>query len=139
MGYWSTNEQGRSFTEADNGEELVWGDQPADVLDEAIQKIKALFLHDVGRLPSVAEMRAGVEFSFGVIHDDLPQVPSQAKSMTHNQGEVMSQQITDALRWDEPTSTEKQRNAWRHIRAVFESLKPDAVEVPDSPADLGPF
>jgi hypothetical protein len=139
MGYWSTNEQGHSFTEAESGEDLIWGDQPADIIDAAISEIKAVFLHDIGRLPSVAEMRAGFAFS-SHIEEDLPQVPSQAKEMSPSQAEVISKHVTDALRWDEPSSTPKQRNAWQHIRGVFEALKPEKVEVPDSPADLGgPF
>lgn len=140
MGYWSSNEQGNSFANAESGEDLIWGDQPADEFDIAIAKIKAIFLNDVGRLPSVAEMRAGFEFSASAFEEDLPQVPSQATPANDTQAEVVRQHISEALRYDEPSQTPKQRNAFQHLRGVFQALKPAPVEVPDSPADLGgPF
>jgi hypothetical protein len=38
MGYWRSNEEGHSFEGS-----LTWGDAPADVMDEAIDNIIAIF------------------------------------------------------------------------------------------------
>lgn len=61
MGYWSTNETGNSLVVENTG--MVWGDAPADAMDEAIAVISKAFKNDVGRLPTKAEIRAGLEFA----------------------------------------------------------------------------
>lgn len=62
MGWWTQNEHGHSFAHAE-GEEMVWGDGPADLMDNALGKIVAEFERDQGRRPTPAELRAGLEFS----------------------------------------------------------------------------
>ena len=64
MGYWSQGEAGDSFN---MDSDLVWGDAPADVMDEAIDKIVRIFQEDVGRLPTQNELVAGVRFSCGYV------------------------------------------------------------------------
>jgi hypothetical protein len=56
MGYWSM---------ASAGDGGVWGDAPADVFDVAIKEAAAAFKSTVGREPTLAELRAGFEFSLG--------------------------------------------------------------------------
>lgn len=62
MGYWNQNEQGESFATPEQGE-MVWGDQPADVMDDALDKIVEVFQRDTGRKPTKREVRAGLLFS----------------------------------------------------------------------------
>ena len=71
MGWWSTSESGVSFM---GDGSLVWGDSPADLMDDAIDSIKEIFVRDVGRLPSKTEIIAGVYFTLGGA-EDLPDVP----------------------------------------------------------------
>jgi hypothetical protein len=59
MGYW------KQIHAKDATYEGVWGDPPADILDDALLQIMAVFVKDIGRLPSRAEMLAGIEFSLG--------------------------------------------------------------------------
>lgn len=52
---------------------MVWGDGPADVVDEAIDRIRELFLEEWGRYPTQAEIVAGIKFStnaYETIHPD---------------------------------------------------------------------
>lgn len=65
MGWWTQNEHGHSFAHAEGDEELLWGDGPADILDDAIAKIAKEFEGIENRRPTKAEMRAGLEFSLG--------------------------------------------------------------------------
>lgn len=62
MGWWDTNEKGQSFIPSEN-EEMVWGDGPADILDDAISQIISEFQRVWDRKPTLAEMRAGFIFS----------------------------------------------------------------------------
>ena len=64
MGYWNQSETGASLVMEDTG--LVWGDQPADAMDDALDRIIAFFKRDVGRLPTEAEVKAGLMFSLPV-------------------------------------------------------------------------
>lgn len=66
MGYWTQDRAGRSFAKG-NG---LWGDGPADAFDEALDKIVEDFKRDIGRLPSLNEIRAGLEFSLGIYKED---------------------------------------------------------------------
>jgi hypothetical protein len=66
MGYWQTNEQGHSFAhgiDSDTDEAMLWGDAPADVMDAALVRIIAAFRRDLGRSPSLEELKAGLLFS----------------------------------------------------------------------------
>lgn len=78
MGYW--------YDTTKTGEEIVWGDQPADAVDELFAEIKAehgdlldasignlmekvtktvtpIFQADIGRKPTAAEVTYGMSFS----------------------------------------------------------------------------
>jgi hypothetical protein len=64
MGYWSTNSQGHSFVEPHiEGGDMMWGDAPADAMDDALTEIIAAFRSDLGRAPSLEELKAGLLFS----------------------------------------------------------------------------
>lgn len=63
MGWWTQDKQGHSFAVNEDGPELVWGDDPADTLDYAIDLIVREFEQTHGRRPTKDEMRAGLEFS----------------------------------------------------------------------------
>lgn len=59
MGYWST-----TFVDAAPKEVSgVWGDKPADIMDSAIDLIAAIFLAEMGRYPSQAEIVHGARMS----------------------------------------------------------------------------
>ncbi len=60
MGYWKQDEDGESFA---LDSEMIWGDQPADILDAALKKIVSVFLRDRNRLPTKDEVKAGLLFS----------------------------------------------------------------------------
>ncbi len=64
MGYWNQTKEGGSLAREDTG--LVWGDQPADAIGDALDKIIACFKRDLGRLPKQAEVKAGLLFSLAV-------------------------------------------------------------------------
>jgi len=73
MGYWTTARDGTSFAldlHAD-GSPLMWGDSPADLMDEVLQQIITVFKEDVGRAPSLEELIAGLRFSAFALEDDL--------------------------------------------------------------------
>lgn len=69
MGWWSTNRGGYSFTE-EEGEEMAWGDGPADILGDAIDAIDGEFLEAWGRPATTHELVAGMRFSYPTIHVD---------------------------------------------------------------------
>lgn len=54
MGYWGSEEDGSG---------LIWGDQPADIVDEAISEIVATFRQDWNRNPTLQEIIDGLAFS----------------------------------------------------------------------------
>lgn len=66
MGYWSTCEHGHSFCESDEDQpEMIWGDEPADLMGDALAEIFKAFQRDVGRMPTIEEVIGGVKFSWG--------------------------------------------------------------------------
>jgi hypothetical protein len=65
MGYWTG-----TVTGDHEGKGLVWGDQPADIIDDAVERAVIVFQEDIGRLPTKAELREGLEFYLR-IRDDL--------------------------------------------------------------------
>lgn len=66
MGYWESASNGASFAQDSN---LIWGDAPADVMDDAIERVVGVFLEDLGRVPKIDEIRAGLEFSLGIYEE----------------------------------------------------------------------
>lgn len=63
MSYWKQNEEGHSLQEQDA---LIWGDAPADIMGNALEKIISVFQRDRERLPTEAEVKAGLLFSLRV-------------------------------------------------------------------------
>lgn len=61
MGYWNQSAQGHSLLAEPTG--LVWGDAPADIIDNALDAIVEAFQRDLGRRPLKAEIEAGILFS----------------------------------------------------------------------------
>lgn len=61
MGWWTTNRAGDSFV-AEPGQDMVWGDGPADVMDGALVRIVAEFERAWGRKPTGEELIAGLRF-----------------------------------------------------------------------------
>jgi hypothetical protein len=59
MGWWNATRDGKSLQNEPTG--LVWGDGPADILDDAISRIRHLFRESMGREPFIGELRAGLE------------------------------------------------------------------------------
>jgi hypothetical protein len=67
MGWWSTNKKGHSFS---GSGEMVWGDGPADLMGDALEKIIEEFVSDWGRPPTIDELHAGLDFSARVALED---------------------------------------------------------------------
>ena len=79
MGWWVSNTNGGiDFdAKADDGDMVnhfpglddpnmpLWGDEPADIMGEAIAQISALWVSRWGRLPSVDEIQRGIRFTVG--------------------------------------------------------------------------
>lgn len=61
MGWWNQLEDGESLVVEETG--LIWGDEPADAIDNALDIIDKAFQEHVGRLPTSAELKAGLAFS----------------------------------------------------------------------------
>ena len=57
MGWWGSDK------DDDGVMGIVWGDHPADILDEAIHDIVATFREDWNRNPTYQEMISGFDFS----------------------------------------------------------------------------
>jgi len=71
MGYWKSEPHPMASAEhLEDGWTGDWGDQPADVLDDAIARIVEIFESDLGRKPTKAELRAGLEFSLSVHEEE---------------------------------------------------------------------
>lgn len=64
MGWWSQDEDGHSFAQADEVD-MVWGDSVADILDNALSLITEEFRVVFNRKPTDAELLAGMRFSLG--------------------------------------------------------------------------
>lgn len=80
MGYWTTDANGNSGVFDDIEGDLVWGDQPADIVDDALDKVLATFVHDMGRLPTQAEIIAGLKFSLPTLLERLPKTVEAAQA-----------------------------------------------------------
>jgi hypothetical protein len=62
MGWWGASEEGHSL-QPDS--EIMWGDAPADILDNALDEIDKAFKSEVGRLPTQTELKSGLLFALG--------------------------------------------------------------------------
>lgn len=70
MGWWSTDKRGMSVARVSSDPEMVWGDAPADAMSDALDRIIKEFISDWGRIPTMAELHAGLEFSARVALED---------------------------------------------------------------------
>ncbi len=61
MGYWSIEAPKNDY---------CWGDQPAEIMDDAITEIMKVFKEDVGRLPNVFELQEGLKGSIYILELD---------------------------------------------------------------------
>lgn len=67
MGWWLGDTEGNSLV-LDGP--LVWGDEPADALSGALDRIDEAFQRTYGRLPTIPELQAGLLFSARVRYED---------------------------------------------------------------------
>jgi len=122
MGYWEQGPDGVSFARTEGEQEpLIWGDQPADIIGNALWEVKVAFLRDLGRLPSVAEILAGIAFSTNILDEDLPKWPENAKPITAEQHKVIEQYGWTATGGD-VGRTQKQIDAVKMINEVLKEL-----------------
>lgn len=59
MGYWHTSKEGASFAQHfpdDDSEKLLWGDAPADAIDDGMRSLIARLTRQLGRYPTVDEI-----------------------------------------------------------------------------------
>jgi hypothetical protein len=85
MGYWPMG-----FTKEDPDNQMMWGDEPADAVAEAISKIKIAFVRDLGRMPSQREIIEGFKFTTDVL-DELAVEPRDAPEADRRQHEVLDE------------------------------------------------
>lgn len=74
MGWWPQDIEGRSFASDENSIGL-WGDGPADAIDNAIVEIYREFNECVGRQPTKQELISGFMFSVGLTTEDGTRYP----------------------------------------------------------------
>lgn len=107
MGYWESNDG-------------LWGDQPADVIGDALQDVIIAFLQDVRRLPTKDEIRRGVEFALGgmALPNDIPD------DLTNQQLEVIDADGYAATGGDQPYNGigERQRAASARVRLSLDAI-----------------
>ena len=60
MGWWKANEAGDSLI---NDGPLNWGDEPADAMDDCLDRVEQSFLTRFGRMPTIDEVKSGLLFS----------------------------------------------------------------------------
>jgi hypothetical protein len=74
MGWWEQDEEGNSFA---LGSGLMWGDGPADIMGDAIDRIVDEFMEAAGRRPTVTELKAGLLFTLGGYEEEINQGPRE--------------------------------------------------------------
>lgn len=121
MGWWEQDEEGRSLSGHDRDPEpYYWGDGPADIIDNALWQIKAQFVRDLGRLPSIGEIMAGITFS--TRHMDLPDRPEESPSVSNEQLQIITENYYAATRGDESIPA-RTINASAKISEVIRELE----------------
>lgn len=93
MGYWATSLTGASLqTFGDlnpDGSEMLWGDAPADRIDDGLHKLILRLRDELGRFPTVAEVDAvkatapemteAIAEAILVFHDDIERQPTDGE------------------------------------------------------------
>lgn len=121
MGYWEMGEEGESFVAGpEPTNQMIWGDQPADIVGEALRKIKLAFVRDLGRMPSQREIIAGLKFTTGVMRD-LAVEPRDAPEATTEQIEV-ARRYGYAAYGEDGEAPLEQRQAWTKVRDMLKEL-----------------
>ena len=70
MGWWTADAaELRNAGAEDAKTHPMWGDVPADILGNAVDEIVAQFQEDLGRRPTKAELRDGLDFTLGVYEE----------------------------------------------------------------------
>jgi hypothetical protein len=126
MGYWEQNEEGASFADRDDKDAppMLWGDQPADLVDGMINDVIAVFIKDIGRLPSRAEMMAGLTFSTRML--SLPDRPEDCPEVPEDDIKTVEQHYYAAVHGEQPGAKripQWQVEADRAVGEVISRLK----------------
>lgn len=133
MGWWSSDKDGHSFApEAeDPRDQMLWGDEPADVMADAIFKIKIAFMRDLNRLPSADEIVAGIKFQTnGLVElDGLVKTPRETKELDAQQRDLVETFGWTATGGDQPIHPTR-LDASRKIHGVIDALTGQKDERP---------
>jgi hypothetical protein len=115
MGWWANGEV--------NEHELWWGDEPADVMSEAVFKIIVAFMRDVGRMPSITDIVEGIKFTTNALTDTrgLAVNPGETSVLTPEQIEMVQAEGSTATGSDKGVSKER-RLAARRISDLIDTL-----------------
>ena len=125
MGYWP---EGKSDTPEN---QMMWGDGPADIIDDAIWQIKIDFLRDLGRMPSKSEIINGIKFSTNVL-DDLADEPKDAPVTTEAQDKTIHMHGYHATGGDVgPTESILRSRAKVNDVLRFLSVEPEPAPPPE--------
>lgn len=133
MGWWEHGLEGHSFVRSSDDDDnlMMWGDGPADEIDNAIHRIKIEFLRDLGRMPSKQEIIAGIMFSTAVL-DDLADEPKDAPHATEDQHEVITAHGYAATGGDVGLSA-RQIDAGKEVGKVLKALAAEPKPKPEGP------
>ena len=139
MGWWEHGRDGHSFTRSsvDDNNLMLWGDGPADIIDNALYRIKIEFLRDLGRMPSKDEIIAGIKFSTAVL-DDLADQPYEAPHADEDQHEVIVEHGYAAT-GNHVGRSQREIEASRALRPVLNALAVELEpEIETAPPEPGP-
>lgn len=70
MGWWNAGEAGESLQIEETG--MMWGDSPADIMDQCIDEIVGDFRSEWNRKPTKSELRSGLEFALNGYEEEEP-------------------------------------------------------------------
>lgn len=97
--WWEQSEEGNPDQGVDREPEpLMWGETPADIIDDAIWQIQAVYLKDLGRLPSFGEIMAGLTYSTRALA--LPDRPEDSPSISAEDHRVIEENFYTATMGD---------------------------------------
>lgn len=133
MGWWEHGRNGHSFVRSshDDNNLMLWGDSPADIIDNALYAIKIAFLRDLGRMPSKQEIIAGIKFSTAVL-DDLAEEPQDAPHADDEQHGVI-QSLGYAATGGDVGRSRRELDASKEIGKVLKALAVEPKPEPEGP------